>query len=341
MAKNEDGTPGAAVIDLGKVETGKGDKLPQKLDDLDNLDFGDDIEDEVEETPEKPEKDEKKDKKAEKKEKKPAKKEEKAEDDDEVADEDAEEEEEAAEDDAEVEDEPKKQVKMVPQARLMAVKTRLEQQLRDAQTELAKLASQSGNKAKAEEFESKLSDLYINLEKARAAGNVEESAKLARQLDALKDDASKRQSQVIAQIEARNQLEQRLYDTVLAELEQAAPQTNPDSDDFDQELVNDLDAAIRGYEAQGLTPSEALKKAAKRLIGKDVFDPKSIRREKQPEPKKTDVKKNAEAVKKTPPSAVKEERTERSQDIKVTQMSREDFNKLPEATQRRLLGDEL
>lgn len=335
-------TPDAAVIDMSKLSS---EKLPENLDDLD---FGDDVavdDDDALEVETEEAKDEKTtdDKKAAKKApKKSAKKTEKDKDEPEEEEEETPEPEEEEEEEEEAEDEPAaKTPKMVPQARLMAIKSRLEKQLQEKDEQLRELAKQSGNKVKAEEFEAKLSKLYIDLETARAAGNVEESAKLARQLDALKDDASKRQSQVIAQVEARNQLEQRLYDTVVSQLELAAPQTNPDSDEFDQELVNDLDAATRGYEAQGLTPSEALKKAAKRLIGKDVFDAKAIRREKQPEPKKTDVKKNADAIKKTPPAAVKEERAEKSQDIKVSQMSLKEFNALPEATQRRLLGDEM
>ena len=42
-----------------------------------------------------------------------------------------------------------------------------------------------------------------------------------------------------------------------------------------------------------------------------------------------------------PPASAGDERSEKSQDLKVSNMSREEFNKLPEAVQNRLLGNEL
>lgn len=338
--KTDDSAKGAAVIDMNKLDGGK---LPTELD---GLDFGEDeIEDEVENESD----DSKDDKKTEKKTGKKAEKkadnkaeeeeEEAEEEDEEPESEDEEEEEEQAKD-----EKPDAKLKMVPQARLMRVKdqrNKLQSQLDEAQAKLKQLTSTADNTKKAEDFEKKLNDLYIELETARAAGNVQESARLARQLDGLKDESSKRQASIIAQVEARRQLEARLYDNVVTQLEMVAPAINPEADEYDEDLVADLDAATRGFEAQGLTPAEALKRAAKRLLGKDVFDEKTIRREKQPDPKKTDVKKNADAVKKTPPSAVKEVRTEKHQDIKVSQLSREEFAKLPDAAQRRLLGDDV
>lgn len=342
--KPDDAAKGAAVIDLNKVEK---QTLP---DNLDNFDFGDE---EIEETDEqsdddvgktKAEKvdDEKSDKK--KTEKKVEKKEKTAAKDDEAEEEEESEEEDAEDDDAKKAEKADSKVKMVPQTRLMRVKDqrdRLQQQLDDAQGKLKQLTDTAANRSKAEDFEKQLNDLYIELETARAAGNVQESAKLARKLDAVKDEATKRQSSIIAQVEARRQLESRMYDTVVSQLELLAPAVNPEADEYDEDLVADLDAATRGFEAQGMSPADALTRAAKRLLGNNIFDDPKLRREKQPEPKKTDIKKNAEAVKKTPPAAVKEERTEKSQDIRASQLSRDEFAKLPEAAQRRLLGDDM
>lgn len=345
--KNDDGGKGDASIDMSKLDS---EGLAKGLETPNFGDEGDEVDEAAVDKFDDPDAPVKKEepKKAPKKEKKKEKEKEPEPEAEEEEPGEEEEEEEEAGAEAEAEEEApaaKKNVKMVPQARLMHVKTqrdRLEAQLREANDLLRQQTSNSGNAKKAEQFESMVSQLYIDVEKARAAGEVEESAKLQRQLDHIKEEAGQRQSQAIASIEARNQLEQRLYDTTVSQLEMVAPQVNPDADEYDAELVGDLDAATRGYEAQGLSPSEALKRAAKRLIAKDVFDPnKSIRREKQPEPKKTDVKKNSEAIKKMPPTSVKEERPEKTQDLKASQMTRAEFNALPEATQRRMMGDEL
>lgn len=340
--KTDDAAKGAAVIDLNKVEK---QALP---DNLDGLDFGDEeIADDLESDDEvgKTKADDKDDdKKADKKAEKKDKKAEKEEDSEEAEEEDSEEDDAEEDDDVKDKKAEKSEPKMVPQARLMRVKgqrDQLQAQLEAAQDKLKQLTDTASNSQKAADFEKQLNDLYIELETARAAGNVQESAKLARKLDAMKDDASKRQSAIIAQVETRRQLEARMYDNVVTQLELLVPAINPEHDEFDDELVADLDAATRGFEAQGMAPADALKRAAKRLFGKNVFDDPKIRREKQPEPKKTDVKKNADAVKKTPPAAVKEERTEKNQELKASTLSRDEFAKLPEAAQRRMLGDDV
>lgn len=336
----KDGDSGAATIDISKVEKGSKDGLPSTIDDVDKMDFGNEV---VEETPAKaPAKEKKAAKKPEvkKEEETPAEEEEEEEPDEEEEEETEEEEEEAPP----VKVEPKKETKMVPQARLMHVKNQrdnLEAALRAANAEIENFKQTSGNAKKAEQYEELISSKYIALEKLRAEGNVAEAAKLSRELDGIKDEANRRQSAAIANIEARNLLEQRLYDSVVQQLEIVAPQVNPDDDNFDQSLVRDIDSLTRGYEAHGMSPSDALKKAAERLLGKDILTEKSIRREKQPEPKKTDTKKNAEAIKKMPPSSLGDERTEKAQSLKPSLMTRDEFAKLPEATQRRLMGDEL
>jgi hypothetical protein len=344
MAAKDGGNPGDATIDLSKVEKGAGDGLAASLTDVDKMDFGDEVTEETPLTEKDPSK------------KAPAKKtkvkekeavvEEPVEEEEEESP-DAEDEEEEEETDPVVETPPatkKPEVKMVPQARMMHVKAQrdnLETRLAEANAQLESLKQSTGNAKNAQQYEEQISNLYIELEKKRAEGNVAESAALARQLDRIKDDANKRQAQMISQIEARNQLEQRVYDAVVAQLELADPRVNPDSDEFDQDLVRDMDSMTRGYEAQGTLPSEALKRAATRILGKDVLSDRKSLREKQPEPKKTDLKKNLDAAKKIPPSSTSEERTEKAQSLKPSAMTRDEFAKLPEATQRRLMGDEL
>ena len=349
MSKN-DGGSGAATIDMAEVQ--KGNTTGLATADIDKLDFGD----EVDETPDEAAGDEGGKKTVAKTtaKKTPAKKaaSEKEEDPPEEEDEEVAEDEEADAGDEDEEDPTsetegapaKKEVKMVPAARMMHVKNQrdaLEARLREANNAIEELRKNSADSKKAEAYEEKISEMYTQLETLRAAGDVEGAAKMARELDKLKDAASSRQSATIAQIEARNQLEQRLYDSVVQQLELVAPAVNPDAPEYDDDLVRAMDAMTRGYEAQGHTPSEALKQAATRLLGKDIFSDKSIRREKQPEPKKTNFKKNAEAIKKTPPSSPTEERTEKAQELKASSLTREEFAKLPEATQRRLLGDEV
>jgi len=333
MAKSiDDSAKGAAHIDVSKG--GSKESLPDDVDNLD-LDLGEEVEGE--------EKDEKKDDDGKKVEKKVAKKEEKSSDEEEEEEEGDEEEEEEEE-----EEQKKAKVKMVPQTRMMRIKSQrdtLQQQLAEAQQRIASLTN-SSNKEKADqiaEFEKRVESMYEKLETERAAGNVKEAARLARELDKLKDEATNQRQKIIAETQTKQQLEMALYSNVLSQLEAQFPALNPDSDEYDEEIVADVDAITRGYESQGRSPSDALKAAARRVFGKDVFSERSMRRDesKQQEPRKVDRAKNAAAAKKQPPASAGDERSEKSQDLKVSNMSREEFNKLPEAVQNRLLGNEL
>ena len=102
---------------------------------------------------------------------------------------------------------------------------------------------------------------------------------------------------------------------------------------------------------KGFSATDALRKACKTVLREDVFAPKrALSREdkskdkgKQPDAKKaetrkTDVAKNIDAAKKTPPDApdVRKEKATELPDMET--ISEADFDALPESTLRRLLG---
>lgn len=339
MAKSTDAAKGAAHIDVS--DAGGKQTLPENVDELE-LDLGEDV-DAVEEE----DKDKADDKKPSKKEapKKDESKKDDAEEDD--AEEEDDEEEEEEEDDAKKgAREGKHQVKMVPQARMMRIKAQrdaLQQQLAEAQRRMDEIAKSSTKADQIAKFEQQVADMYEKLENERAAGNVKEAARLARELDKLKDESNIQRQKVIAEAQTKQQLEMALYNNVLSQLEAQYPELNPDAAEYDEDMVADIDAITRGYEMQGRSASEALKAAARRVLGKDALTDRTIRRDesKVVEPRKVDRAKNAAAAKKQPPAATGEDRAERSQELKVSNMTREEFNKLPEAVQNRLLGNEL
>ena len=57
------------------------------------------------------------------------------------------------------------------------------------------------------------------------------------------------------------------YDTVVERLEAAYPEINPDSDEYDVEQIGEVIELKSAYEMKGLTPSAALQKAVKYVLG--------------------------------------------------------------------------
>src|SRR5690606_35039199 len=108
------------------------------------------------------------------------------------------------------------------------------------------------------------------------------------------------------------------FNATLTQIEAVFPELTQESDDYDEELVSDLEETIKGYEKLGMPMTEALRRASRRILrydpmarGKAAYlrgfsgvipgeKPENPPEKKAPELKKTDIKKNVAAAKKQP-----------------------------------------
>ena len=239
-------------------------------------------------------------------------------------------------------------------ARAGRARERLENELREARAKLQAHESKMSDKARetAEKLNEKLDDLYEKVEDHRARGEVKEAARVQREIDKINSEATRQQAAHLALTESIRQTETRAFNTMVAQLEAYDPRFDKDHEDFDEEITRDVGELTEAYEAKGLTATEALRKACKTVLREDVFAPKrGIAREekpkdkgapaaKKPEARSTDVKRNIDTAKKTPPDApdVRKEKASELPDMET--ISEADFDALPESTLRRLLGNE-
>lgn len=227
-----------------------------------------------------------------------------------------------------------------------ALETQVDQLRRQLEQHTADKSEAS--KVRMEKLQEELDTLYDQVEEHRAKGEAKEAAKAQRRIDDIRDNMTRSQAAYTATREALRQTETRAYNTMVKELEALDPRFDQDHDDYDEDLLNDVDELVNAYEAKGVPLTEALRKAVKVTLREDIFAKgRSLAREakkvdgKVPAgKKKTDVDKNLKTAKRQPaeePGA----RRERSSDLPdMESISDEDFDKLPEATKRRLLGSD-
>lgn len=297
-------------------------------------------EEEEEEQPEKP---------AKKAAKKVVKKKAKAEEEEEEEPDEEEEEEpdEEEEEDEEDEDADKNKAGTVP----LHVLKRSQQKRRQAEERLRaledKLNQQSDDatdrqKAKFEKTVARMEELYEQVEEARAEGRTKDAAKLQRELDGIRSDMTRAEAAYHATKQALAQQNHVAYNALVSELEVIDPRFDENADEFDDDLVERTSELTEAYEAKGLSAPEALRKALRMILGEDPFRTGRRLQKEEPKkkaaPRKTDVAKNLETKKKTPPED-KQGSLEKKSSVNPLKLSDEDFDKLPEATKRRIRGD--
>ena len=140
-----------------------------------------------------------------------------------------------------------------------------------------------------------------------------------------------------ATFQAREQVR---LDTTVDFLEATYPELNPDAENFNQELVNELEELRAAFEASGqYSPSQALLKAAKYMFP-DV--PETPTAPAAPS-KSGAVKKAVSAAQKQPPSLKKVGQDADTggivEDIDPSKITEKDLEALPEQTLARLRGD--
>jgi hypothetical protein len=197
-----------------------------------------------------------------------------------------------------------------------------------------------------EVLEKQHTKLLLDGEADKAAAVMKEIRKAERQIATIEAD----EKVAAATTQA---VEQVRMDAVIARLEADNSFFNPDSDDFDQDLV-DLVLAEQGrlMRSDRMTASAALSKAATKIISKlqtpvsDDGGAKGLAAAKSADRKAQQVAKNLDTAKKQPPSLKdtgldSDKAGKNAESGDVRNMTSEEWAALPEATRAKLRGDTL
>jgi hypothetical protein len=282
-----------------------------------------------------------------------SKEESEAQDEDEDADTEGDDEDEA--EDTETEDEEDEEDE-TPRAKNVEIRVKKALQQRDAERqrvaeleERLKLLEQQSKpqeqppqgKTEFDQLNERLEALYEQAEDARADGNTKEAARLQREIDAANRRIVTLEAGYIAAQTTTRASEDARFDAMVDVIEAKFPELKKGHDEYDVERVRELNFDITAYEKAGMSPTQALHRAVTRMFGEDPFAPQAPKPEvkEKPAPKKPNVEKAVNVQKKTPPDASERGVNRDDSNIRVDELSEDEFEALPESKKRQLRGD--
>lgn len=229
-----------------------------------------------------------------------------------------------------------------------------------AERRAAELERQLQERARTQETSTKVEELEAHisaLEKQHADllldGESEGAAALMRQIRHAERQIARAEAVAETQRHMTQTLEAERVETVIARMEADFPQFNPQSEQYDQDLVELVLTKQRSLiEREGMPPSKALERA-----GKDVAERFLVERQEQGERaglgkaesqtdrKTAQVQKNLDTQKRQAPSmkdsGLDSDKAGMQGKVDVTKLTAEEFAALPESTKAKLRGDVL
>lgn len=122
--------------------------------------------------------------------------------------------------------------------------------------------------------ETKVIELEKKYHAALGDGDIDEAAKLMREIRVLDRDISDLKADMKSAAAESRAVERVRYSVALERVEEAYPELNQDHESYNPELTQDVVDLKATYEGRGLTPTAALQKAVKRLMGTEGRDQK-------------------------------------------------------------------
>jgi hypothetical protein len=188
-----------------------------------------------------------------------------------------------------------------------------------------------------------LADLDLKRATALADGDVDLAAKISGEIRMLEKQAYQAEiKRSNSEVESSTVAKMK-FDAAVDSITQQYDVFDPDSDNYDQAIVDETLDLQSAFEAKGYSATEALYKAVGYVIKDEVATEAPEAKKETPAARKTDVKKNVDAAKRTPPSLEKSGLDSDATGAKAvpnaTELSEEDFDALPEATKARMRGD--
>ena len=257
-----------------------------------------------------------------------------------VAEEEEEEEEEEVVDESEM--------PVVPKARFDEVQrksrdkiTLLENRLKDLET----TKHQESDQGKLDTLETEIEAEQDKYEDLLMEGELKDARIVRRSYTKKQKELNNLNLQANSVYTSSAAVEQTRFDIKLAQFESAHPEINPDADEFDEELAEEVAEVLSAFKSRGYTATAALHKAVHYVlpepsVGSPKEDP-DILREKR---KIKGRKRVAKAIKKSPPdirNIGKDSDKGDSDDglPKASRMSMDQFDKLSEKDKRAMRGD--
>lgn len=223
-----------------------------------------------------------------------------------------------------------------------------ERRAQELERQLAERAAKTTESEQVAELEKGIEALEVQYQELLLDGNTTEAAKIMRQIRVAERQIATAEAESKALSRTQQVLEQERFSVAVARLEADYPELNPQSEVYDQDLV-DLVLSKQGalIRAQGMSPSEAIAKAAddvaKRFLVRKPAEPEKKGLAPQADRTKQAVDKALTAQKSQPPSlkeaGMDSDKLGEKELPDVTKMTADEFDALPEATKARLMGN--
>lgn len=228
------------------------------------------------------------------------------------------------------------------------------QQLRQLETEHRRVLEENATLKSADkgtppptvtDLDTQLAAIDEKIFEARKDGDLDAERKLL--TEARKIQQAHFEGQLAA---ARTQassaaVESMTLDSAIDEIEAAHPFLDPSSKEFDKERADELVELWEAYELRGYSKADALLKATALLLPEAADRaPDPTPDPEKPAPRKTDIKKNLDAAKKTPPNlsdvgGLDSDKGGIRDVITPSKLSEKDFEALPDSVRAKLRGD--
>ena len=202
-----------------------------------------------------------------------------------------------------------------------------------------------------EATEVKLVAMETEYNKLLADGDIDKATAKMSEIRRLERTVGEQKSNINAQASEARAVERVRYDTVVERLEAAFPQLNPDAEEFDKESTGGVLDLKEAFEAKGLSPSAALQRAVKYVMGAGTAKEKSATSvtpnvDVAAVRKQEALKRNIAASKSTPASTAKTGLNNDKAGGQLTgeramAMSQDEFAGIDEAMLAKLRGDEI
>lgn len=195
-------------------------------------------------------------------------------------------------------------------------------------------------------FNDELNGLYEKVEELRLDGETKQAAQVQRQIDAMNSQLLLAQSRQVAKEATSGAKLAERYNSYLDSVEATFPELTKGSDTFDADKVADVNLTAQAYEKAGMHPLDAIQKAVKLVMGETV-EARQSKAAAPPPPvapaapatKTRDLNKAVDAANRQPPDMSTTGVNKDDTKINISQLSDEEFDKLPLTKQREMRGD--
>lgn len=246
----------------------------------------------------------------------------------------------------------KERSKVIPRERFDKAQAKAKAREEALLTKLATLEKQTANtkvSADVRKIADYLDTKQDEYENFLIDGKKAEATAARREINQLQDMLIEAKTQFSSEAAKREAVSELKYDAALARAEADHPELNPDSEEYDESLTDEVGVLLESFVLRGFTREVALSKAVKYVVGAPAKndnsnkDGKKVLEQRQAEARR----KAADAVKRSPvdlnKSGLDSDRAGRKDgsDVDIMRISQEKFAKIDEDTLTRLRGDYL